>query len=281
MAILALVLALLAAVMHATWNFILKDSGDRLATVVSMSLGGAIVYAPWIYAVQGLPSGVVQPLAVSTVVHVLYSLALVAAYARTDFSVAYPIARGVAPALVALGGWIFLDDVLGWTAIGAVALIVAAIVAISWTPRSSRSLHAAGIRWALLTGLAISIYTIVDTAAVRESGAALSYTVTLIASSGGLLALVAMRTRNVRTMLAPLVDRPLAVGLAAVLNIGAYALVLFAATRAPVALVSAVRETSVVLGALAGVVLLGEPFGRRRLAGAAAVAVGIIGLGLL
>lgn len=281
MATVALLLALLAAIMHATWNLILKDSDDRMATVVSMSVVGVVVFAPWIYAVQGFPAGVGGHLIASSIVHTLYFSALVAAYTRSDFSVAYPVARGVAPALVAVGGWLFLGDELGTAAMGAVALIAGAILWISWTPGARLTGPGSGLRWALLTGLAISAYTIIDASGVRNGGAALSYVVTLTAGAGVLLTMFALRSRDLRAVLAPLAQRPLAVGMAAVLNIGAYALVLFAATLAPVALVAAVRETSVIFGALAGVLLLNEPFGRRRLVGAAAVAAGVIGLGLL
>ncbi len=279
MATIALALALLAALLHATWNFILKESADRLATVVAIAFLGFVLYAPWIYVIEGFPASVGWHLTLSSVVHVLYFAALAAAYGHTDFSVAYPVARGAAPALVAVGGWIFLGDRLGADQIGAIALIVAAIVWISWSPR--RSIDRTGVRWALLTGVAISVYTVIDAAAVRSSGGALSYSVSLAGISGLGLAWLALRNRDLAGLLAPVRQRPVAVTVAAALNIGAYALVLFAATRAPVALVSAVRETSVVFGALAGVLLLNEPFGRRRLAGAAAVAVGIISLGLI
>ncbi|NND02909.1 MAG: EamA family transporter [Acidimicrobiia bacterium] len=279
MATIALVLALLAAVLHATWNFIVKESTDRLATVVVIGFVGFLIYAPWVYVVEGFPVGVGLPLAASSIVHVLYFASLVAAYNHTDFSIAYPVARGAAPALVAVGGFVFLGDRLGAAEIGAIAVIVAAIVWISWTP--GKTLDRTGIRWALLTGLAISIYTVVDAAAVRSSGKALAYSVTLAGLSAIGLAWLALRTRSVSDVVAPLRHRPFAVTAAAALNIGAYAIVLFAATRAPVALVSAVRETSVVFGALAGVVLLKEPFARRRLVGAAAVAIGIVALGVL
>ncbi|NND04666.1 MAG: EamA family transporter [Acidimicrobiia bacterium] len=279
MATIALVLALLAAVLHATWNFILKESTDRLATVVLIGIIGFFIYAPWIYLLDGFPAGVGVHLTVSSIVHVVYFASLVAAYNHTDFSIAYPVARGAAPALVAMGGFVFLGDRIGPAEVGAIALIVAAIVWISWTP--GKSLDRSGVQWALLTGLAISVYTVIDAAAVRSAGSALAYSVTLAGLSAIGLAWLALRTRTVAAVVAPLRHRPVAVTVAAALNIGAYALVLFAATRAPVGLVSAVRETSVVFGALAGVLLLNEPFARRRLAGAAAVAVGIIALGLL
>ena len=138
-----------------------------------------------------------------------------------------------------------------------------------------------GYHWAVLTGIAIALYTVNDAAAVRESGRALSYAVTVIGASALLLVPYAIRRRGAAALIAAARKRPIALTGAAVLSIGAYALVLFAATRAPVGLVAAVRESSVVIGALAGVVVFKEPFGRRRLTGAAAVAVGIAVLGLV
>ena len=138
-----------------------------------------------------------------------------------------------------------------------------------------------GYHWAVLTGFAIALYTVNDAAAVRESGRALSYAVTVTAANALLLVPYAVRRRGVAALIATARNRPMALIGAAALNIGAYALVLFAATRAPVGLVAAVRESSVVIGALAGVVLLKEPFGRRRLTGAAAVAFGIAVIGFV
>jgi drug/metabolite transporter (DMT)-like permease len=286
MATIALAVALLSAVMHATWNFFLKDSEDRLATAALMITCGAVIYLPWVYAIEGPPVGVWRYLAVSGVIHASYNVALVTAYDRLDFSVAYPMARGIAPALVALGGWLFLGDSLGWAATLALGLVVAALMWLAWAPRaSSMALRATADRtghyWALLTGMTIALYTVNDAAAVRESGRALSYTVTMMAANAVLLVPYTIRRRGVAALLATARSRPVALVGAAALNVGAYALVLFAATRAPVGLVAAVRETSVVIGALAGVVLLKEPFGRRRLTGAVAVAVGIAVLGIV
>lgn len=276
MATIALAVALLAAVLHATWNFFLKGSGDRLATAAVMVILGAGFYLPWVFVVAGTPDGVWDHIALSAVVHTVYFVALVAAYDRVDFSVAYPIARGVAPALVALGGWIFLDDRIGpaaWLAIGA---IVGTLIWLGWNPGAM-----AGMHWVLLTGLMIAVYTVNDAAAVRESGRALAYTVTITAASLVVLLPYVVWRQGAYSILATFRARPIALSGAAALNIGAYTLVLFAATRAPVGLVAAVRESSVVLGALAGVVILKEPFARRRLTGAAVVTAGIIALGLL
>jgi drug/metabolite transporter (DMT)-like permease len=160
--------------------------------------------------------------------------------------------------------------------IAAVVIIVVALVGLAWTPG-----NVAGLEWAGLTGVMIALYTVVDAAAVRESGEALAYTVTLTALSTGLLLPIALWKRGFAGVTAAARARPLALGLASILNIGAYALVLVAASRAPVGLVAAVRESSVVIGAIAGIVLFSEPFGRRRIAGAAAVALGIVALGVV
>lgn len=276
MATIALAAALLSAVLHATWNFFLKERGDRLVAAVVMLVLGTAIYLPWIYLVEGLPMGVWDHVMASAIVHSVYMAALVAAYDRVDFSVAYPMARGVAPALVAVGGWMFLGDSIGLVAIGAIGVIVGALIWLGWNPGAMAGLH-----WALLTGLMIAIYTVNDAAAVRESGRALSYTVTITGSSAVLLLPYALWRRGSYEVLQTFRSRPLALFGAAVLNIGAYALVLLAATRAPVGLVAAVRESSVVLGALAGVFLLQEPFAKRRLTAAAVVAAGIAALGLL
>ena len=272
----ALLLALLAAVMHATWNLFLKDSADRISTVALMGLIGAFLFLPWVIAFDGLPFGVREQLAASTAVHTIYYMALITAYHRVDFSVAYPVARGIAPALVAFGGWVFLGDLITGIEVLAIGFIVAALLNLAWSPGASR-----GLQWALLTGVMIAIYTVIDAGAVRESGQALGYTVTLTATTTVPLLAIALRQNGVRGLRAAAVSRPVALVVAAALNIGAYALVLFAATRAPVGLVAAVRESSVVFGAIGGVVLLSEPFGRRRIAGAVVVAVGIITLGLV
>ncbi len=286
MATIALAVALLSAVMHATWNFFLKDSVDRLVTATLMVVAGVVLYLPWVYAVEGPPIGVWGHVAFAGVVHAAYNIALVTAYNRLDFSVAYPLARGIAPALVAVGGWLFLGDSLGPAATLALGLVVAALIWLAWSPGAVAGFRTEGFRsggyhWAVLTGMAIALYTVNDAAAVRESGRALSYAVTITAANALLLVPYTIRSRGTAALIATARSRPVAVVGAAALNIGAYALVLFAATRAPVGLVAAVRESSVVMGALAGVVLLKEPFGPRRLTGAAAVAVGIVVLGIV
>lgn len=286
MATIALAVALLSAVMHATWNFFLKDSEDRLATAALMVISGAVIYLPWVYAAQGPPVEVWNHIAFGAVVHASYNVALVTAYDRLDFSVAYPMARGIAPALVAVGGWLFLGDDLGLAATFALGLVVVALIWLAWSPGAMSDIRRNGAResgyhWALLTGMAIAVYTVNDAAAVRESGRALSYAVTVTAANALLLVPYALRRRGGAALITAARSRPIALIGAAALNIGAYALVLFAATRAPVGLVAAVRESSVVIGALAGVFILKEPFGRRRLTGAAAVALGIVVLGVV
>lgn len=272
----ALALALLAAVMHAAWNLFLKDSEDRVSTVALMGLIGAAIYLPWVYTVDGLPQGVWDHVLLSALVHAAYFLALVTAYQRVDFSVAYPVARGAAPALVAVGGWALLGDRISGAEMLAIALIVAALIGLAWSPGVRQ-----GLQWALLTGALIAVYTLNDAAAVRQSGSALAYTVTVTAATAALLLPYALWRRGGAALAATVLARPLQLFIAAALNIGAYALVLVAASQAPVGLVSAVRESSVIIGAIAGVAIYSEPFGRRRVVGAAIAAAGVVALGLI
>lgn len=272
----ALALALLAAVMHAAWNLFLKDSEDRVSTVALMGLIGALIYLPWVYVIDGVPDDVWGHVLFSAIVHAAYFLALVTAYQRVDFSVAYPVARGAAPALVAVGGWALLGDRINGAEILAIALIVGALVGLAWSPGVRQ-----GLQWAVLTGALIAVYTVNDAAAVRQSGNALAYTVTVTAAATVLLLPYAVWRRGRAGLLATAAARPVQLLVAAALNIGAYALVLVAATRAPIGLVSAVRESSVIIGAIAGVAIYSEPFGRRRVLGAAFVVAGVVGLGLI
>ena len=158
MATIALAVALLSAVMHAPWNFFLKDSEDRLATAALMVISGVVIYLPCVYVTQGPPVGVWGHVAFAGVVHAAYNVALVTAYDQLDFSVAYPMARGIAPALVAIGGWLFLGDDLGLAAMLALGLVVAALIWLAWSPGAMAEvrrigLRASGYHWALLTGM--------------------------------------------------------------------------------------------------------------------------------
>lgn len=265
----AFLLVLASAVLHASWNLLIKASGDRLVTAAGQVTLGAIAFSP-VLLWTGIPWGAMHWVALSAAIHLLYGLSLVAAYERGDLSAVYPIARGTAPALVTIGAVLLLGDEIGTAGIVAVALIVAGIIAIGLTGARH------GMGWAIITGLFITGYTLVDGHAVRGLDSALDYTATLFLGNAILYVVTVVGIRGfdgVRRGIRENWWQQLLGGSASVL---AYTLVLAAARLAPLGLVSAVRETSVIIGALAGWLILREPLGKRRLVAATAIAAGLV-----
>lgn len=262
-------LVLSSALLHASWNLAIKASSDRLVTAGAQVTLGALAFAP-VLAVTGLPHGVWGWVALSSGVHLLYGLSLVTAYERGDLSAMYPIARGTAPALVALGAAIFLGDQIDGAGLAAIALIVGGIVAIGLNGRPR------GVGWAIVTGLFITTYTLIDGQAVRQLDGALAYTVCVFAGNAILYTPVVLWRRGPAGVVSGVRTdwwRQLLGGSASAL---AYIFVLIAARTAPLGLVSAVRETSVVFGALAGWLLLRERLGGQRVIASASIAVGLV-----
>lgn len=265
----AFLLVLGSAVLHASWNLLIKASGDRLVTAAGQVTLGALVFAPVLFW-TGIPWGAMHWVALSAAIHLLYGLSLVAAYERGDLSAVYPIARGTAPALVTIGAALFLGDAIGVAGVVAVSLIVCGIVAIGLTGARH------GMGWAVITGLFITAYTLVDGHAVRGLDSALDYTATLFLGNAVLyvaFVLVVRGYSGVREAMRRDWWRQALGGSASVL---AYTMVLIAARISPLGLVSAVRETSVIIGALAGWLILREPLGGRRLVAASAIGAGLV-----
>lgn len=265
----AFLLVLASAGLHASWNLLIKASGDRLVTAAGQVVLGSLAFAPALIW-TGIPTGALPWVAASALIHLAYGLSLVAAYERGDLSAVYPIARGTAPALVTIGSVVMLGDRVEPSAVIAITLIVAGIVAIGLAG------HRHGLGWAVVTGLFITAYTLVDGHAVRGLETAVGYTATLFLANGVLYGVTVVAVRGVDRVRAGIAAdwrRQLGGGIASVI---AYTLVLAAARLAPLGLVSAVRETSVVIGALAGWLVLREPLGRRRLAAAVAIAAGLM-----
>jgi len=263
----ALGLVLLAAVLHASWNLVVKASRDRLVAAWMQTTIGALVFLP-VLVVQGLPTGQWRPLAVSAVLHLGYALTLVAGYDRGDLSVVYPVARGTAPLLVTAGAALFLDDRPALLGLVAVGLIAGGIL-------GSVRRATGGVAWAVACGGFIAAYTLVDGAAVRSGGGPLRYVVCLIALNAVTLFGAVLVRRRVSAIGAAFRLDGWRNAFGGAASVAAYALVLTAAQWAPLGLVSAVRETSVVLGALGGWLLLREPLGPSRVAAASVIAVGI------
>jgi drug/metabolite transporter (DMT)-like permease len=285
---LAIALVLVAAVLHAGWNVLLKTSGDPLRTAVRLQAIGTAVLVPvavvaWI--AHGRPP--LEPAGValafgSGILEAVYFLFLSAAYSRGDLSLVYPIARGTAP-LVAIGiGVVLLRETLGLGASIGVGCLVAGILLVA---RPWRALQVAGRRhrgaigFALATGASIAAYSAVDRIGVRILepwiyGAFLAIFATAILAT---VVFLGRRTGVLATPLAPAHPTPAwRDGLAGVVSLTAYLLVLFAYSLAPLAAVAPLRESGIVIAAAWGAIRLGESTGRREAAariGAAALVV--------
>jgi drug/metabolite transporter (DMT)-like permease len=263
--------------LHATWNALTKRSGDPLSFLFGAGCLGALLYLPassyvlWKYGVT-LSA---LPFVVATVLlHAMYFFALGRAYRVGDLSVVYPIARGTGVALVPVLALFIFNERLSALGAAGVALVVLGIFSLHGRPRASaQSLLAPGTRFALLTGLTIAGYSLVDKAGVSHLHP-LPY-IALMEAGACLVLLPAVLSRG-ETLRREWRTNWRAIVLAGVMSPGGYLLVLFAFQLSKAAYVVAGREISIVLSALIGGVLMREGAVARRLASAAMVAAGVV-----
>ena len=271
----ATLLALGAAVLHATWNLFLKTSPseDRQLTAWGMFVSAGVMVAPLIVVLGG-PGLVALPwLGLSALVHVVYLVALVAAYQHGDFSLAYPLARGGGALVATLGGVALLGDHLdagAWLSIAVVALALGSLV--------DRRTSAITIRDALVTAVAIGAYTVIDAHGSRLSADGAAYGFAVSTASALALTIVFVAQGKGPAFVAAWPANRGRWALAGACTASAYAMVLVAVRHAPVGYVAVLRESSVVLGALMGWLLLHEALGRRRLVSSLVILAGMLGL---
>jgi drug/metabolite transporter (DMT)-like permease len=267
-----------AGFLHALWNALLKSAaGDPILDTALIVAGSSIVAAAMLPFV-GVPApSAWRFIAMSSAIHFGYYVTLAGAYHRGDLSFAYPLMRGVAPLIVTVLGVLFLGEHPSATTLTGIALISTGIVVIAWFASGRHPPAAAG--WALANASIIALYTLVDGAGVRTSGNAAGYASWLIFLEGlPFLAWIYWRRgMPAARYVGSRWRRGLAGGAA---SLAAYGIVLWAMTRAPVAVVAALREVSVLFAALIGALVLKEGFGWRRLAGAATVVAGVAALKL-
>ena len=269
-----------AALLHASWNALLKAGRDAQLDTALVALSGTVVALPLTLFVEA-PAPASWPFIAATVtVHVGYYAALAAAYRLGDLSHAYPIMRGVAPLIVALVGGFFFAERLSASAWTGVLLICGGVLSLAFVGRRKGGKDASATTlWALSSAAIIAVYTMIDAAGVRCSGGAERYLVWLFVFLGlpyGLTIAALKRGAFLRHA-----ARHWWRGVAgAILSGLSYGIALWAMTRAPVAIIAALRETSVIFAALLGAWLLKEGHLRARLAGAAAVLAGLIALKL-
>lgn len=278
---------LLGALLHAAWNALVKSSGDSQLDLALLHVMGALVALP-LLALSGLPPPAAWPyLAASLLIHVAYYITLNGAYRHGELGSTYPIMRGSAPLLVALAAAALLGETpspLAWLGIGAVTL---GVLLVGLSRPAATLHHGRALAYALANAAVIAAYTLVDGQGVRvtvaQGAGALSYVLLLTVLDGVPYPtlVVARRSAPARRALLAYARRrwPLAM-LGGLASLASYGIALWAMTRAPVAAVSALRETSVLFATALSVLVLGERFGLQRAIGAAVVVAGVIALRL-
>ncbi|MEV6794959.1 EamA family transporter [Streptomyces sp. NPDC051320] len=274
MTLTVIVAVVIAAITHASWNAIAHHIKDQLLSFTLISGGGLLIgalAAPFV----PFPAPAAWPFLIgSAALHVTYMLLLMRSFSLGDFGQMYPIARGTAPLVVTVLAALFVHETPdGWVLAG-VAVSCTGLVGVAlWGLKGSRP-HWPAIVAALATGLAIASYTTVDGVGVRDSGSSLGYIAWLMILEGISIPVYAAYRRRARllTQLRPYAARGLA---GAAMSVVAYGLVLWAQTRAPLAPIAALRESSIIVGAAIGAIAFKERFGRPRIAAAGLMVVGI------
>ena len=269
-----LFMVLIAAVLHASWNALVKVGGDALVRLGLVNLTAALCALPFLFFVS-VPALESWPyLIASTVVHQFYYLFLILSYRVGDLSHVYPIARGSAPLLVAVGAYALAGETLNFQGMLAVALICTAILSLAFHGGWREGIGKP-VCFALCTGVTIAAYTLCDGLGGRASGDVFGYIVYLFTIDAVPIVLFTVILR--RRVLAKTLRASWRPGLAGgALAFGAYGLVIWAMSLTPMTYVSALRETSVIVAALIGTRLLKEPFGSRRITAASLVAGGVV-----
>ena len=267
-----------AAAAHATWNAMIKSSRNALLDLALVVFFSGVATAPFLPFVAPPAPAVWPYIAASIAIHIAYYVALVGAYRAGDLSHGYPLMRGIAPIITSLCAVAWLGEAprpLVWVGIALICGGVLSLGLAGFHWRESRVSTA----WALANALIIAAYTLVDAAGVRTAGTPGTYVVWafVIDALPFPLFILLLKRREMISYASQFWPRSLIGG---ALSAGAYGVVLWAMTRAPVAAVAALRETSVIFAALIGAWLLKEGHIARRLAGAAIVAAGVFALKL-
>jgi len=271
-------LVLGAAVLHASWNAVVKRARDSLVMQAFIIAVSAVIALPfglalpppapetWLYILAGV------------MIHGLYFGLLVKAYEIGDFSHVYPVARGTGPLIVAVAATVFLGETLSLRQYAGVALVSLGIISLAFTARDGGGRQA--MKVALAVGALIASYTVIDGLGSRSGDEPFAFIAWLLVLSALPIGVYAVWRRGPRRAIEA-ARRQIVPGLlaGAVCGFG-YAIVLWAYSRGTLAAIAALRETSVIFAALIGAALFGERFGARRILAAALVAAGAILLNL-
>jgi drug/metabolite transporter (DMT)-like permease len=263
---------LAAAITHATWNAIAHGIRDQTLAFGLIGAGGIIVAIPLVIVVAAPRADSWPYLLGSVAIHVFYNLLLMRCYRYGEFGQVYPLARGISPLVVTILAAVFVGEHLALPQLAGVAVVSGGLAALVFAGRRPGR---AALLAAIGTGLTIAAYTTVDGVGVRLSASPVGYIGWLMLLQSLCVPAFALVRR--RDVLAKQPPRILLTGLlAGALSVLAYGLVLWAQTRGALAPIAALRETSVIFGAIIGTLAFHEPFGRSRIAATVLVAAGIL-----
>ena len=268
-------IVLLAAALHAGWNTLIKIGGDRVAVMAFVTLAGSLISLLALPFVDPPDPASWPLLALTILLHTAYHFFLPIAYDHGDLGEVYPIARGSAPLLVTLGAVLFAGELLSPIALTGVFCLATGVMALTFDRTTGVSKKPKAIGYALATGACIASYTVVDGLGARQAGSILGFAVWMTIGDGlltFLLALIWKRGEIWRVARANLLT-----GCAGgAMQVGAYWLIVWALAVAPLGLVSATRESSVLIVALISTFVLKEGFGVWRFVSACLITLGLM-----
>jgi phosphonate utilization associated putative membrane protein len=281
-----IVLAVLCgALLHASWNALIKSGNDKALDTALVHFLGALVALPIALWVGPPPASAWPFIAASLFIHIGYYIALVGAYQHGELGLTYPIMRGFAPMLVALASGVALSEaptLVAWLGIAGITLGVA-LVGLAHPGEALH--HRKALTFAFSNAAIIALYTVVDGRGVRASvvddHGALRYVMALFVLDGIAYPTLVWLRRSAegrREIVRYARQRWPVAALGGSASIGSYAIALWAMTHAPVASVAALRETSVLFAAVLGTVLLKERFGMQRAVGTGVIVAGVMAL---
>ncbi len=274
-----LLIVLFGAFLHASWNGLVKAGDDKFLDTMVVACGAAAVSALALPFLP-LPQAASWPyIAASIAIHVVYFGLVAAAYRAGDMSLTYPLMRGTAPLIVALVSGPLLGEYLSGVAWAGIVMICAGVFGLTMLQRLPAAPAGAAVLLALANAVVIALYTLVDGTGARLSGHAVAYTLWMLALTGLPLAVWAVWRRGADVVLH--LRRRWQIGLTGgICTLTAYALVLWAMTQAPLAVVAALRETSILFATILSALLLKERFGWTRHAAALLLVLGAAALRL-
>jgi drug/metabolite transporter (DMT)-like permease len=265
-------IVLVGALLHASWNLIVKAGQDRYLDAVGVVLGAALCFLPFAFFLS-LPAAASWPwLVASAFVHVVYFALVGAAYARTEMSRSYPVMRGIAPLIVTVFSVAFLDQTLPAVALIGIGILCAGVMLMAGTKLRADK----GMGFALLNAAVIATYTLIDGHGVRQTNSAFAYTGWLFLLTAPLQVPIALALRGQERAFGYFRSRWrwfLAGGTA---SIGAYATALYGAQHASVAIVAALREVSILFAVLLAGLFLKEKLTFTKTIAALAITAGVV-----